>query len=70
MGLAAFSAKGAGWLREEIAAARADGSLERADLPALFTRLAAKHEVQVLYFNGHWMDVDTLTDLAAARNFS
>jgi phosphoenolpyruvate phosphomutase len=70
MGLAAFSAKGAGWLREEIAAAQADGSLERADLPTLFTRLAAKHKVQVLYFNGHWMDVDTLTDLAAARNFS
>jgi phosphoenolpyruvate phosphomutase len=70
MGLAAFSAKGAGWLRDEIAAAKADGSLERADLPALFTRLAAKHKVQVLYFNGHWMDVDTLTDLAAARNFS
>jgi phosphoenolpyruvate phosphomutase len=70
MGLAALSASGAQWLREEIEAARADGTLERADLPALFTRLAAKHKVQVLYFNGHWMDVDTLTDLAAARNFS
>ena len=70
MGLAAFSATGAQWLREEIAAARADGTLETADLPALFTRLAARHKVRILYFNGHWMDVDTLVDLAAARNFS
>jgi len=70
MGLAAFSPKGAEWLRAEIAAADADGSLESCDLPTFFTRLARNHPVQVLYFTGHWMDVDTLVDLAAARNFS
>jgi phosphoenolpyruvate phosphomutase len=70
MGLAAFSPRGAGWLREEIAAVTADGALDNCDLPTLFTRLAAKHPVQILYFTGHWMDVDTLVDLAAARNFS
>ncbi|MBV9549264.1 MAG: phosphoenolpyruvate mutase [Alphaproteobacteria bacterium] len=70
MGLAAFSARGAGWLRDEIARARAEGVLESCDLPRLFTRLAARHPVQILYFTGHWMDVDTLVDLAAARTFS
>jgi phosphoenolpyruvate phosphomutase len=70
MGLARFSARGAEWLREEIAALAAEGLLETADLPLLLTRLAARHPVQVLYFTGPcWLDVDTLGDLAEARNF-
>jgi len=68
MGLARFSARGAAWLREEIAAMEAEGVLEGADMPALLTRLAARHPVRVKYFTGHWTDVDTLTDLAEARN--
>src|SRR5690606_38132342 len=61
MGLARFSARGAEWLREEIAALEAEGLLETADLPLLLTRLAARHPVQVLYFTGPcWLDVDTL----------
>jgi phosphoenolpyruvate phosphomutase len=70
MGLARFSAQGAEWLREELDALTAEGLLETADLPALFSRLAAKHPVRVKYFTGHWMDVDTLTDVADARNFT
>jgi phosphoenolpyruvate phosphomutase len=70
MGLARFSAQGADWLCAEIAAIEADGLLETADMPLLFTRLAAKHPVRVKYFTGHWMNVNTLTDLAAARNFT
>ncbi|HWX48557.1 MAG TPA: phosphoenolpyruvate mutase [Roseomonas sp.] len=70
MGLARFSARGAGWLREEIAAMEAEGVLEQADMPLLLTRLAARHPVRVKYFTGHWLDVDTLTDLAEARNFT
>ena len=70
IGLARFSARGAEWLREEIEAMEAEGLLEAADLPLLLTRLAAKHPVRVKYFTGHWLDVDTLTDLAEARNFS
>jgi phosphoenolpyruvate phosphomutase len=69
MGLARFSAQGAAWLREEIAAIEAEGLLETADLPLLLTRLAARHPVRVVYFTGHWLDVDTLGDLAEARNF-
>ncbi len=70
MGLARFTAQGAKWLCEELDALEAEGKLETADLPALFTRLAAKHPVRVKYFSGHWMDVDTLTDVADARNFT
>ena len=70
MGLARFSVQGAAWLREELDALQAEGALETADLPALFTRLAARHPVRVKYFSGHWMDVDTLTDVADARNFT
>jgi phosphoenolpyruvate phosphomutase len=69
MGLVRFSARGAGWLQEELAALEAEGLLGTADLPLLLTRLAARHPVEVLYFTGHWLDVDTLGDLAEARNF-
>ena len=70
MGLARFSPHGADLLKAELAAMEAEGLLETGDLPLLFTRLAAKHPVRVKYFTGHWMDVDTLTDLADARNFT
>ncbi len=70
IGLARFTAQGSEWLRAEIAAIEAEGLLETADLPLLFTRLAAKHPVGVHYITSHWLDVDTLTDVAAARNFT
>lgn len=68
MGLVRFSARGAAWLQEEIAALETEGLLEQADMPLLLTRLAARHPVRVKYFTGHWLDVDTMTDLAEARN--
>ena len=70
MGLARFSAKGLAWMREEIAALQAEGLLDSADMPLLFTRLAAKHPVRVKYFTGHWVNVETLHDLAEARDFA
>ena len=70
MGLARFSALGATWLREEIQALETEGLLETADMPILFSRLAAKHPVRVKYFTGHWMNVNTIVDLAEARNFT
>ena len=70
MGLARFSAQGAAWVREEMDLMEAEGLLETADVPLLLTRLAAKRPVRVRYFAGHWLDVDTLSDLAEARNFS
>jgi phosphoenolpyruvate phosphomutase len=70
IGLARFSAQGAEWLKQEIALLDAEGLLPAADLPLLFTRLAAKHPVTVHFITSHWLDVDTLTDVAAARNFT
>jgi phosphoenolpyruvate phosphomutase len=70
MGLARLSARGAGWVRDEIEALEGEGMLEQADLPLLLSRIAAKHSVVVHYFTGHWLDVDTLQDLASARNFT
>ncbi len=70
IGLARFSAQGSIWLREEIERLRAEGLAETADMPLLLTRLAARHSVKLYVFSGHWLDVDTLPDLAEARNFT
>jgi phosphoenolpyruvate phosphomutase len=70
MGLARLSAHGAAWVRDEIETLQVEGLLEQGDLPLLLSRLAAKHPVIVHYFTGHWLDVDTLQDLASARNFT
>ncbi len=70
IGLMRLSARGAGLLRDELAAMQADGSAARSDIPTLLKRLAARTPVAVHYITGHWLDVDTMTDLADARNFS
>lgn len=70
IGLARFTARGAQWLRDEIELMAEEGKLEKTDLPALLTRLAAKHPVTVHYIAGHWLDVDTVEDLSNARNFT
>ena len=70
MGLARFSPRGSQWMVEEIDALKTEGLYETADMPLLFSRIAAKHPVRIKYFTGHWMDVNTLSDLADARNFT
>src|SRR5262249_30669027 len=70
IGLARFTTQGAAWLREELGLVEAEGKLDSLDMPMLITRLAAKHPVFVHYTTGHWLDVDTLDDLANARNFT
>jgi phosphoenolpyruvate phosphomutase len=70
IGLARFSARGAAWLRGEIHELRAEGMLETADMPLLLSRLAARHTVKLHLFSGHWLDVNTVPDLAEARNFT
>lgn len=69
IGLAKLGAKGAEWVVEELERLREEGLLESADMPMLFTRLARRHPVRILYFSGHWMDVDSLPDLAVAQLF-
>jgi phosphoenolpyruvate phosphomutase len=70
IGLLRCTAVGLVWAGEEIERIRAEGLLETADLPFLLSRLAARHPVSVHYVTAHWLDVDTLGDLAAARNFT
>ena len=70
MGLARFSAKGAEHLRAELDALDVEGLLETADMPLLLTRLAARHPVKLHVFAGHWLDVNSVPDLAEARNFT
>jgi phosphoenolpyruvate phosphomutase len=71
IGLARCSPRGAAVLRAALGAMRADGSLERASLLDVFSRLlAAGHEVRVVYVVGNWLDVDDAFDLARARNFT
>ncbi len=70
IGLARLTAAGAELVRNEIGRMEEEGLLERADLPLLFTRIARDHPVAVQFFDGHWLDVDTMGDLAAARNFA
>lgn len=69
IGLAKLGAQGVLWVAEELGRLREEGLLESADLPLLFTRLARRHPVKILYFTGHWMDVDSLSDLVAAQQF-
>jgi phosphoenolpyruvate phosphomutase len=67
IGLLHAGRDGAGWLREAIAAARADGSLRSARVSDLITRvLAAGRPVRVVYARGGWVNVNNLTDLLDA----
>lgn len=70
IGLLRVSAAGATAMREELLAMQADGTLDGADMAVLLGRLAARLPVAIHPIAGHWLDVDTLDDLAAARNFS
>jgi phosphoenolpyruvate phosphomutase len=36
----------------------------------LIARLAGRYTIGVHYITSHWLDVDTVLDLADARNFS
>ncbi len=69
IGLLRATARGSAILREELAAMAAEGALDGADMPALLARLAARAPVAVHWVAGHWLDVDTMRDLADARNF-
>jgi phosphoenolpyruvate phosphomutase len=70
MGLAKLTARGSALVRAELEAMRTDGTLQRASLLDLFSRLlAAGHEIPVVYALGNWLDVDDAFDLARARNF-
>lgn len=67
IGLLHLGSKGATWLREAIAGARADGTLRAARLSDLLGRVvAAGHPVRVVYTRGDWVNVNNLADLVDA----
>ena len=69
IGLTKLSAEGSTLVRGALDAMGRDGTLENADLPALFARLVAEGAaIDVLYITGHWLDVDDAFDLASLRN--
>ena len=68
IGLLRATAAGSALIRAELDAMRDDGTLGAADIPTLLTRLGAHHTIGVHYVTGHWLDVDTMLDLANARN--
>ncbi len=70
IGLARLTPAGTARLRTEIEAMRADGTLQTADMLALFARLASKGDApRIHYVAGHWLDVNDAFDLARARDF-
>ena len=67
IGLLHLGAEGAAWLREAIAESRADGTLARARLSDLLTRVLARgRPVTVVYTRGGWVNVNNLADLIDA----
>jgi phosphoenolpyruvate phosphomutase len=70
IGLMYLSAQGSQIVHDELEAMRAEGVLDKADLPALMQRLSRRYPIAIHYITGHWLDVDTMADLAEARNFS
>ena len=67
IGLLHLGAEGAGWLREAVAESRADGTLGRARVSDLLTRVLARGwPVTVVYTRGGWVNVNNLTDLIDA----
>ena len=69
IGLTKLSEDGAALVRSALDAMSEDGTLDSADLPALFARLIAQGAViDTLYITGHWLDVDDAFDLASLRN--
>ncbi len=67
IGLLHLGRAGADWLRDAVAAARADGTLRSARVSDLLMRvIRAERPVRVVYTRGGWVNVNNLTDLLDA----
>ena len=70
IGLARVSGRGSQLVGAELDAMAKDGTLDKASLIDLFSRLLAKgEEIKVVYVTGHWLDVDNDQDLVEAQRF-
>ncbi len=71
VGLLRLSERGARHVREKLEEMEDDGTLRRANMAALLTRLmVAGERPAVIYVTGNWVDVNDVVDLAQARNVS
>jgi len=67
IGLLHAGRDGAGWLREAIAALRADGTLRAAKLSDLLAHVLAQgHPIRLVYHRGGWVNVNDLSALVDA----
>ena len=67
IGLLHLGGDGAAWLVEAIAEARAAGTLRRARISDLLSRVTARrHPVRVVYTRGGWVNVNNIADLVDA----
>ncbi|HPH04134.1 MAG TPA: isocitrate lyase/phosphoenolpyruvate mutase family protein, partial [Spirochaetota bacterium] len=70
IGLAMFSARGAGILVETLDELAAAGRLETMPMVGVFAELMKKGQrIKVEYVHGHWLDIDNLDDVSDAYNF-
>jgi phosphoenolpyruvate phosphomutase len=71
VGLLNASRTGLAKIKSVIAAMRADGRIDRLDMPALLNALIADGaNIEVLYVHGHWRGVNDLEDLRHAVDFA
>jgi len=70
-GIVKFSKKGAGVVRDKLAALAAEPqTLASLKMPDLLQRLVQDgHAVRVIYTTGHWLDVDSVEDVLMGAQF-
>lgn len=69
IGLMRVRGAGMALLKQELRSLD-ENALRRLDIPGLLQLLARRAPLRVHYIAGDWIDVDTIRDLAEARNFS
>ena len=71
MGLLKVSPRGAQILRDHLETlARTHAAFRSFTVPDLLdSLLAAGHPVRTIYTTGHWLDIDTVDDLAFGTSF-
>src|ERR1700761_9202913 len=71
VGLLNASRAGLAKIKSVLAAMRADGRIDKLDMPALLNALVADGaNIEVLYVHGHWRGVNDLEDLRQAVDFA
>jgi len=71
IGMIRVNATGRTWLTEAIARLRERADFDQLGIPELINSIVETgHDVRVWYIHGHWLDVNSLTDLDRAGDFA